>query len=99
MGSISNVSDDSHSSDVKLLMIGVLLFSTRGPLLSIIKARASTSLHKVQRIKKLPIQSRRQSSRLKEPSVYQGVPKLEIKHKSRCFQKSKLANWGAKHDD
>ena len=28
------------------------------------------------------------------PSVYQGGPKFEIKHKSRCLQKSKLVNWG-----
>ena len=27
------------------------------------------------------------------PSVYQGEPKFEIKHKSRCLQKSKLVNW------
>ena len=31
------------------------------------------------------------------PSVYQGGPKFEIKHNSRCFQKSKLVDWGAKH--
>ena len=28
------------------------------------------------------------------PSVYKGGPKFEIKHKSRCLQKSKLRNWG-----
>ena len=33
------------------------------------------------------------------PSVYQGGAKLEIKHKSHCLQKKKLANWGAKHVD
>ena len=32
-------------------------------------------------------------------SVYQERPKFEIKHKSRCFQKSKFVNWGAKHVD
>ena len=31
------------------------------------------------------------------PSGYQEEPKFEIKHKSRCFQKSKLVDWGAKH--
>ena len=31
---------------------------------------------------------------LKGPSVDQGGPKFEIKHKSRCFPKSKLAEWG-----
>ena len=39
-------------------------------------------------------QSRRQSSRLGGPSVYQGGPKFEIKRKSRCLQKRKLVNWG-----
>ena len=29
------------------------------------------------------------------PSVYQRGPKLEIKHKSHCFQKSELVDWGA----
>ena len=44
-------------------------------------------------------QSRRQSSRLGGPSVYQGGgAKFEIKHKNRCPQKSKLS-WGAKHVD
>ena len=28
------------------------------------------------------------------PSVYQGGPKFEIKHKIRCLQKRKLVNWG-----
>ena len=28
-----------------------------------------------------------------------GGPKFEIMHKSRCLQKSKLVNWGAKHVD
>ena len=28
-----------------------------------------------------------------------GGPKFEIKHKSCCFQKSKLFDWGAKHVD
>ena len=28
------------------------------------------------------------------PSVYHVGPKFEIKHKSRCIQKSKLVNWG-----
>ena len=28
------------------------------------------------------------------PSVCQGGPKFEIKHKSCCLQKSKLVNWG-----
>ena len=32
-------------------------------------------------------------------SIYQGGPKFEIKHKSRCLQKSKLVNWGAEHVD
>ena len=32
-------------------------------------------------------------------NVYQGVPKFEIKLKSRCHQKSKLVDWGAKHVD
>ena len=27
-------------------------------------------------------------------NVYQGGPKFEIKHNSRCLQKSKLVNWG-----
>ena len=31
------------------------------------------------------------------PNVYQGGPRFEIKHKSRCLQKSKLVDWGAKH--
>ena len=29
--------------------------------------------------------------------VYQGGAKFEIKHKSRCLQKSKLVDWGGKH--
>ena len=29
------------------------------------------------------------------PSVYQGRPKFEIKHKSRCLQKRKVVNWGS----
>ena len=33
------------------------------------------------------------------PSVYQGGPKFEIKHKSRCLQRSKLVNRGSKHVD
>ena len=34
------------------------------------------------------------------PSVYQGGPKFEVKHNSRCLQKSKLVDWGgAKHVD
>ena len=28
------------------------------------------------------------------PSVYQGEPKFEVKHNSRCLQKSKLVDWG-----
>ena len=32
------------------------------------------------------------------PSVYQWGAKFKIKHKSHCFQKSKLVDWGrAKH--
>ena len=44
-----------------------------------------------------PEQIRRQNSRLRGgPSVYQGGEgaKFEIKHKSRCLQKSKLVNCG-----
>ena len=45
-------------------------------------------------------QSRRQSCRFRGASVYhQGGPKFEIKHKSRCVQKSKLVDWGVKHVD
>ena len=36
---------------------------------------------------------------LGRPSGYHGGPKFEIKHKSRCLQKSKLVDWGAKHVD
>ena len=28
-----------------------------------------------------------------------GGPKFEVKHNSRCLQKSKLVDWGAKHVD
>ena len=31
------------------------------------------------------------------PSVYQGKPTFEIKHKILCLQKRKLVTWGAKH--
>ena len=31
---------------------------------------------------------------LEGPSVYQGGPKFEIKHKSHYFQKSKPIDWG-----
>ena len=33
------------------------------------------------------------------PSVYQGRPKFEMKHKSRCLQRSrpKYVNWAGKH--
>ena len=33
------------------------------------------------------------------PSAYQEGSKFEIKHRSRCLQKSKLVDWGAKHVD
>ena len=44
-------------------------------------------------------QSRRQSSRLRGAKRLSGGPKFEIKHKSRCLQKRKLVEWGAKHVD
>ena len=45
------------------------------------------------------VQSRLQSSQLRGPSVCHGGPKFKIKHKSRCLEKIKLVNWGAKHVD
>ena len=39
-------------------------------------------------------QSRRQSSRLRRAKCLSGGPKFEIKHKSRCLQKSKLVDCG-----
>ena len=53
------------------------------------------------RLAQMLSQSRRQSSRLRGPSVYQGGggPKFEIKHESRCLQNSKFVNWEAKHVD
>ena len=41
-------------------------------------------------------QSRRQSSRLRGASHLSGGAKFKIKHKSRCLQKSKTVNWGAR---
>ena len=39
------------------------------------------------------------SSGAGDRAVYLGGPKFEIMHKSRCVQKSKLVDWGAKHVD
>ena len=51
-------------------------------------------------MKSAPMQSRQQSSRLGwGASVYQGGPKFEIKHESRCLQKVSLLYGGAKHVD
>ena len=42
-------------------------------------------------------QSRPQSSRLRGAKRLSGGTKFEINRKSRCLQKSKLADWGGKH--
>ena len=41
-----------------------------------------------------PVTEPRQSSRLRKAKRLLLGSKFEIKHKSRCFQKSKLVNWG-----
>ena len=43
---------------------------------------------------RLQVKAGARAVNLGEPSVYQGGPKFEIKHKSRCLPKSKLVNWG-----
>ena len=42
------------------------------------------------------IQSRQQSSRFRGQAFIRKGKKFEIKHKSRCFQKSKLFDWGTR---
>ena len=39
-------------------------------------------------------QNQRQSSRVGGAKRLSGGPKFEIRHKSRCFQESKIVNWG-----
>ena len=55
---------------------------------------AVTTWRSTNRILHEPIQSLGRAVNLEGPSVYQGGPKFDIKHKSRCLQKYELVHWG-----